>query len=245
MGDNKGQYPVTDGGIRAGTPDNYGKNEDVKRMLVATNPTHVSQAGRTYLSVAKKLSESMSLLETQARALAQHWSGSDSSVKAQQSLQLLYGQSNELSGKNYVLGSAFEQCGTDYLQWYQDHIPGTGLFHTGDDDWYAQQYLQRLNVRYQEIFGALPSTVDKDLPNVPGGVTGEGNHLIPGKPGTSNPLGSDGSGGGGSVPSDPFDSPGGVPSGSAVSGSPYLADPGSTDPTIPSGSGGPGGPGGL
>ncbi|HEY9389816.1 MAG TPA: hypothetical protein VIR27_08625, partial [Mycobacteriales bacterium] len=245
MGKNKGQYPVTDSGIRTGTPENYGKTDDVRKMLLATNPTHVTQAGKTYRSVADRLRDSMTLLERQSRTLAQHWSGSDSSVKAQQALKLLHGQSSELSTKSYLFASTFEQCGTDYLQWYQDHIPGNGTFHTGGDDEYAQQYLQRLNVRYQQIFSYLPSTVEKNLPNV-GGTSNWGGYdpVAPPKPNVG-PGGPGTPGGGGPLPTDPFGSPGGlagpggVPSGPGITPSSW-GDPSFTDPVVP-----PGGPGGL
>lgn len=237
-----GSQDVTGGGIPPGGGD-YGGIDGVKQKLQTTNPTRLIQAGRTYGEAWEALKDTQEKIFTEAHNLRENWSG-ETATKAQKALQLIHATTQHLRVKSYQL-STLEYCGREYLQWYVDHIPGAGMFHTGGDDDYANEYMQRLNVRYQEVFNGFPDAIEKNLPDIP--PTNDNPVWDP------NDLG--GPGGPGPMPGPGDMTPPGDPNGPGLPDEPTLPPPGDpngplptpndpTDPNWPGDPDGPGGPGG-
>jgi hypothetical protein len=229
-----------------------GSMADMDRILSATQPTAVDDAGDAYIEAAKKFAATAEKLRKHAGTLANVWKGKDADA-AQKQMQRLHATSREMDYKATQTGTALKGH-AEKLEWYKEKRPQEGflsgidvgdvasfafggltglgakrLFVGSEEDNAAREHMNRLQQRTVEANNYMPNDLTTDLPD-PGGSRFER------PPGENNPPGGGGrypgGGGGPNLPKDPFGS------GDRLPQDPFGSGDGTNPPRDPFGPGG-------
>ncbi|TMQ97807.1 WXG100 family type VII secretion target [Actinomadura soli] len=123
MGNTKHDEPIRS---NQDSPTDWdGGIDEMNRILNATDPNKVIEAGKHYTAAAQRFQNAAGILRKEKAALASVWKGEDADATTKQ-MERLEQSATGMQDVSQTTGKALSDHGTK-LEWYKTHQPGKGF----------------------------------------------------------------------------------------------------------------------